>query len=108
MSRSSSRSSWGVAVLVGLSAVALVAPADAQDQEKTPALAPWAHGQGFATEAVRAVVAWGERHFGAQRTVCLIDPDNVASIRVAEKCGYRRVASSTYKGAPTLLFERAG
>src|SRR5262245_47469463 len=31
-------------------------------------LATWAHGRGFATEAVRAAVAWGDRHFGAMRT----------------------------------------
>ena len=35
-----------------------------------------------------------------------IDPDNLRSIRVAEKCGYREFARSTYKGRPTILFER--
>jgi RimJ/RimL family protein N-acetyltransferase len=70
------------------------------------ALAPWAHGRGLATEAVRAVVAWGATHFGARRTVCLISPENLASIRVAQKCGYREFARATYKGQPTLLFER--
>ena len=70
------------------------------------ALAPWAQGQGFATEAVRAAVAWGERHFGAVRTACLIDPDNLPSIRVAEKCGYAQFTRTTYKGAPTILFYR--
>src|SRR5689334_24822940 len=28
-------------------------------------LATWAHGRGLATEAVRAVVAWGDARFGA-------------------------------------------
>jgi len=70
-------------------------------------LAPWAHGQGFATEAVGAAVAWGDRHLGAQAsTVCMIDPENAASIRVAEKCGYREYARATYKGQPTILFRR--
>jgi len=36
------------------------------------ALASWARGKGFATEAVRAAVAWGAVHFGSARTVCLI------------------------------------
>jgi RimJ/RimL family protein N-acetyltransferase len=71
-------------------------------------LASWAHGQGFATEAVGAAVAWGDRHFGAAPTVCMIDPDNAASIRVAEKCGYREYARATYKGQPAILFRRAG
>lgn len=70
------------------------------------ALAPWAQGQGFATEAVRAATAWGERHFGTVRTVCLINPDNLPSIRVAEKCGYQEFTRTTYKGGPTILFHR--
>jgi RimJ/RimL family protein N-acetyltransferase len=70
------------------------------------ALAPWCHGRGFATEAVRAIVAWGESHLPSQRTVCMIDEDNVRSIRVAEKCGYREWRRTTYHGAPTILFER--
>lgn len=70
------------------------------------ALAPWAHGRGYATEAVRCAVAWGETRFGAQRTVCLISPENVASIRVAQKCGYSEMARTRYKGEPTLLFAR--
>jgi RimJ/RimL family protein N-acetyltransferase len=72
------------------------------------ALAPWAHGRGFATEAVRAAIAWGDTRFGPVRTVCLIAPGNAPSIRVAEKCGYRELARTTYKGQPTLLFERPG
>lgn len=70
------------------------------------ALAPWAQGRGFATEAVRAALAWGDAHLAVERTVCMIHPDNAPSIRVAEKCGFRQIASSTYKGEPTLLFER--
>jgi RimJ/RimL family protein N-acetyltransferase len=65
-----------------------------------------AHGKGYATEAVRAVVAWGERRFGNVETVCLIHPDNRASIRVAEKCGYRERQVTTYHGQPTVLFAR--
>jgi RimJ/RimL family protein N-acetyltransferase len=70
------------------------------------ALASWAHGRGFATEAVGAAVAWGDRHFGTRQTVCLIDPHNAASIRVAEKCGYREFERTKYKNQPTILFRR--
>jgi RimJ/RimL family protein N-acetyltransferase len=72
------------------------------------ALAPWAHGAGLATEAVRAAVAWGDGNLGPVRTVCLIQPDNIASIRVAEKCGYREFQRTTYKDRPTMLFQRSG
>ncbi len=64
------------------------------------------HGKGYATEAVRAAVAWGDRHFGAGPTACLIDPENLASIRVAEKCGYRKSHVATYKGHSSLVLVR--
>jgi RimJ/RimL family protein N-acetyltransferase len=69
-------------------------------------LAQWAHGKGFATEAVRAVLAWAGENLGAPRTVCMIDPGNAASMHVAEKCGYREWKRTTYKGADVVLFER--
>lgn len=80
--------------------------------EDTPeigwALAPWAHGKGYATEAVRAAVAWGDMHFGPANTVCIIAPENGPSLRVAEKCGYKEIDRTTYKGEPTVLFQRRG
>jgi RimJ/RimL family protein N-acetyltransferase len=69
-------------------------------------LASHAHGRGYATEAVRAVVAWGDTHFSSARTVCIIAPENAASIRVAVKCGYRELKATSYKGQPTLMFVR--
>jgi len=64
------------------------------------------HVKGYATEAVRAAVAWGDAHFGSSRTACIIHPDNLPSIRVAEKCGYREIQLVTYKGHPTKMFVR--
>jgi RimJ/RimL family protein N-acetyltransferase len=72
------------------------------------ALMPRAQGHGLATEAVGAAAAWSDRHLRAVRTVCMIDPGNAASMRVAEKCGYREYARATYKGQPTILYERRG
>ena len=65
-----------------------------------------ARGKGYATEAVRAALAWGESRFPAQRTVCIINPENLASIRVAEKCGYQESQRATYNGRPIILFAR--
>jgi RimJ/RimL family protein N-acetyltransferase len=70
------------------------------------ALVSTAHGRGYATEAVRAALAWGEARFGATQTVCLIRPDNLRSIRVAEKCGYGELRRATYKGTPTIVLMR--
>jgi RimJ/RimL family protein N-acetyltransferase len=69
-------------------------------------LAPWAHGQGFATEAVKAVLAWGDHHFGPIPTACIIAPENTPSLRVAEKSGYNESCRTTYKGQPTLILHR--
>ena len=67
---------------------------------------PHSYGKGYATEAVRSVVAWGEEHFGPSRTTCIIAPENLPSIRVAEKCGYREFQRTTYKGQPAIVFVR--
>jgi RimJ/RimL family protein N-acetyltransferase len=70
------------------------------------ALHPSVHGRGYATEAVAAACAWGDGHLTGERTVCIIAPDNAASLRVAAKCGFREVVHATYAGQPTILFER--
>jgi RimJ/RimL family protein N-acetyltransferase len=54
-----------------------------------------AHGKGYATEALRAAVAWGDAHFDSARTVCIIHPDNRASFRVADKLGYKEIYKTT-------------
>lgn len=64
------------------------------------------HGRGYATEAARAAIAWGDAHFGRSQTTCIIHPENLPSIRVAEKCGYRELQLTAYKGQPTLVFVR--
>jgi RimJ/RimL family protein N-acetyltransferase len=69
-------------------------------------LVPRVHGKGYATETVRAAVEWGDARFGPARTVCLIHPENLASIRVAEKSGYREFQRTTYKGAATVILAR--
>lgn len=69
-------------------------------------LAPQAHGKGHATEAVRAALEWGTTHLASPSTVCLIHPENTASIRVADKCGFRKFCLTTYKGQPSALYRR--
>jgi RimJ/RimL family protein N-acetyltransferase len=71
-------------------------------------LAARAHGQGYATEAARAALQWGDQNFSPAQTTCIISPENLASIRVAEKCGYRNLQLTEYKGQPTIVFVRGG
>lgn len=70
------------------------------------ALAPWAHGRGYGREAVTAALAWGDATFAGDRTVCMIDPANAPSIKLATACGFVEQGRATYKGEPTVLFER--
>jgi RimJ/RimL family protein N-acetyltransferase len=70
------------------------------------AIAPWAQGRGYATEAAAAALEWIETRFGVRRTVCLIHVDNRASIRVAEKLGYTPFGQCTYRGYSAITFER--
>lgn len=69
-------------------------------------LAPEAHGRGLATEAVAAVLAWGDQFFSDDLTVCLFDPQHVASIRVAEKNGFSKRCDATFRDQPTLVMQR--
>jgi ribosomal-protein-alanine N-acetyltransferase len=52
-------------------------------------------GRGLATEAARETVRFGFERYKFPRIVALINPENVASVRVAEKVGmrYERVVS---------------
>lgn len=69
-------------------------------------LSPSAWGKGYATEALRAVLAWGRQHFGSVRVIALTTTDNVASIRVAQKCGFVDRGPIISAGRPRLLFDR--
>ena len=70
------------------------------------ALASVAHGRGMASEVVGRIVAWADDTFGPAKTVCIIDPENSASLKVAEKSGYRETLRTTYHEKPTILLER--
>jgi ribosomal-protein-alanine N-acetyltransferase len=52
-------------------------------------LHPRHHGRGFATEAVRAMLAYAGQ-LGIERVIATIHPDNVRSIAVAERVGLAR------------------
>lgn len=44
-------------------------------------------GQGLAPEAAQAILRYGFETLNLSRLICLIDPENIASQRVAEKMG---------------------
>jgi RimJ/RimL family protein N-acetyltransferase len=53
-------------------------------------VAPAARGRGVATWILRELTDWAFRDAGAARIVLIIDVENGASARVAERCGYTR------------------
>lgn len=69
-------------------------------------LLPAGHGKGYAREAMRAALRWGESVHGWRRTVCMIDPENLASLRTADALGYRSFGTRTYRGAELVVLER--
>jgi RimJ/RimL family protein N-acetyltransferase len=70
-------------------------------------LASAAHGKGYASEAVQAALVWARGHFGAgTRVVCVISDGNDASVRVAEKAGFKQFATASRYGLGRCVFER--
>jgi len=95
-------------------------------------LASRVRGMGYATEAVRAIIAWGDQRFcgesglkspqqkvlgienavhsaiplTAARMVCIIDTEHARSVRVAEKCGFRLLCKTRYHDEPIQIFTR--
>ncbi len=106
---------WAVEEKVGGSYIGDIGFADFR-RELDPSLAgmlefgwimsPAAHGKGYASEAVAAAIGWAAQHLPAMRAVCIIAPENLASIRVAEKAGFREWRRTVYHGEPTVVFAR--
>lgn len=65
-----------------------------------------AHGKGYATEALKAVTEWLDGTGRHPRSVCIISPGNLASIRVAEKAGYRPEGTARAGDDDLLLMGR--
>lgn len=69
-------------------------------------LAAQAHGKGYASEAAAAAHRWFAQTHGEQRSVCIIAPNNLASLRVAQKLGYKSFGQVDYQGGPVTMLER--
>src|SRR5207245_10932429 len=61
-------------------------------------------GKGYATEAARACLAYGLGELGLAPVVAMMDPANVGSKRVAEKCGMRFDGEVAYSGITYLRY----
>jgi len=64
-------------------------------------------GQGYATEAMRAALAWFDRSFTEPRTVCMIEDGNAPSMAVAARLGFVEYDRHEPEDARALvLYER--
>jgi len=70
-------------------------------------LKPDKQGQGFATEAVAGSLEWADTVRGFDRTVCMVNPDHKASLRVAQKVGYAHPLTASYNEKPVLILSRS-
>ena len=55
-------------------------------------------GRGYATEAVDAAVSWALQQSGVKRIDAETEPDNKASQRVLEKCGFLKTDTTGSEG----------
>jgi RimJ/RimL family protein N-acetyltransferase len=69
-------------------------------------LAGHAQNKGNATEAGRAILTWRQTSLPGTGTVAIIAPKNHASMRVAEKLGFRDPELAVYHGDPILVLRR--
>jgi RimJ/RimL family protein N-acetyltransferase len=83
-----------------------LAPGLGKDPEAGWAIEPSVQGKGYATEAAAAALDWMESCFGTPRSVCIVHAGNFASLRVAEKLGYRVTGEIDYRGYRARTFER--
>jgi RimJ/RimL family protein N-acetyltransferase len=69
-------------------ALAVTIDREAGEAELGYAVTPAARGRGIATAAVEALTRWAFDEQELERLTLLIEVANVASVRVAERCGY--------------------
>ena len=66
------------------------------------------HGQGIAFEACHAALEWAETAIGAESYPAIIDLENIASMKLAERLGFVRQGDAVYRDSPIALFRRPG
>jgi len=65
-------------------------------------------GRGYATEAVKACITYSFEKLGKPHLISVIHPDNLRSIRVAERAGERLEGTVTLPHAPDKNFLQYG
>ena len=61
---------------------------------------------GIAGEAMAAALVWADARLPNTGLVCIIAPENVASLGLARKLGFVETRRAIYKGDETVVLER--
>ena len=61
-------------------------------------------GKGLATEAAKATCEYAFRQLGLNRLISIIEAENIASIRVAEKCGMTYEKDAVFHGQTVRIY----
>jgi len=64
-------------------------------------------GQGLGTEAAQAIVQYAFERLHLTRLICMIYPDNLASVKVARNIGMTMVKEMADEKGPYLLYSRS-
>lgn len=64
-------------------------------------------GRGYAQEGMQAALDWFDRTREARRVACMIEPENHASVRLAQRLGFVRYDEHVFDGEAAVdLYER--
>ncbi|MEJ2597514.1 MAG: GNAT family N-acetyltransferase [Anaerolineales bacterium] len=81
---------------------------DGQDEVEVAYLISKAYwGQGLGTEAAQAILDYGFEKLHLSRLICLIDKNNLVSIKVAEKIGMAFEKEGKDEMGPFLLYSKS-
>lgn len=69
-------------------------------------LATACHGKGYADEALKATLLWAGTHFPDREIVCMMAPENTASLRLAQRNGFTSWTETRYKEFDSILLRR--
>ena len=69
-------------------------------------LASRMHRRKLGTEALQAMLRWGDGNLPSRELAAIIAPENLASARLAERAGFIKSHTTVYNGDTTLVFHR--